>query len=420
MPLDLLSTTSRVETPFIIITIGGYTFGNYNKTTASVIDSQGFTKKITETFPNVVNSLEVVKVNGTVNTYTVGLIYAIREGDDPNKIDKILSSVSSSRTMVISYGDYSTPNHIYKEEQALITKVTSNINIASSTISYTITAVSSASTLTAGTYSFPSRNARPSDVIQELLYNEKYGLLDVFYGMRNRELVLQNGLINVDDKKVSIEAQTSISIFDYLDYLVSCMTSTGDLPNSVTGQTKYIFSVFDDFQGTFGGPYFKIIKVAKNIQDYNNLNMYEIDIGYPTADIVTSFTVNTNDAYSIYYEYSQSIQQDNYQYRLNNDGEYEYIYSPTLTTSPVLFKTTQADKNWWSQVTSYPISATITLKGLLRPVVLMTYIKLNVYFYGRKHNSSGVYIITKQQDSVSTTGFRTTLSLTRIQGDDDL
>jgi hypothetical protein len=50
--------------------------------------------------------------------------------------------------------------------------------------------------------------------------------------------------------------------------------------------------------------------------------------------------------------------------------------------------------------------------------MLMTYIKVNVYFYGQKHISSGTYIITKQVDDISASGFRTTLSLTRIKGDD--
>ena len=101
MAVSLLSTTSRVETPFIIVTIEGYTFGSYSKTTANVIDSQGFTRQVKETFPNIVNSVDIVKVNGTVNTYTIGLVYAIRAGDDPNKIDKILSTASKSRKLII-------------------------------------------------------------------------------------------------------------------------------------------------------------------------------------------------------------------------------------------------------------------------------------------------------------------------------
>ena len=50
----------------------------------------------------------------------------------------------------------------------------------------------------------------------------------------------------------------------------------------------------------------------------------------------------------------------------------------------------------------------------------MTHVKLNVLFYGRKHVSSGLYVITKQVDTVDAQGFRTQLSLTRISGDEDI
>lgn len=55
----------------------------------------------------------------------------------------------------------------------------------------------------------------------------------------------------------------------------------------------------------------------------------------------------------------------------------------------------ETDKTWWTQVTQYPIKATLQLKGLLRSAMLMTYVKVNVYFYGQKHISSGTYIVTK-------------------------
>ena len=46
----------------------------------------------------------------------------------------------------------------------------------------------------------------------------------------------------------------------------------------------------------------------------------------------------------------------------------------------------------------------------------MTHVRLNVYFFGRKHISSGLYIVTKQIDKVDANGYKTTLSLTRISG----
>lgn len=48
----------------------------------------------------------------------------------------------------------------------------------------------------------------------------------------------------------------------------------------------------------------------------------------------------------------------------------------------------------------------------------MTYVKLNVWFYGRKHISSGYYIITSQTDNIDTSGYFTTLGITRVAGDE--
>lgn len=70
-------------------------------------------------------------------------------------------------------------------------------------------------------------------------------------------------------------------------------------------------------------------------------------------------------------------------------------------------------------MTQFPIQATLTIQGLLRPSTLMSYVKVNVYFYSHKHVSSGLYIITKQVDDIGDSGYKTTLSLTRIGADSD-
>ena len=68
-------------------------------------------------------------------------------------------------------------------------------------------------------------------------------------------------------------------------------------------------------------------------------------------------------------------------------------------------------------MTEFPVTATLTIKGLLKPAILMDKIRINTYFYGLKHVSSGLYIITKQEDSVTESGYKTTLSLTRVSAD---
>jgi hypothetical protein len=57
----------------------------------------------------------------------------------------------------------------------------------------------------------------------------------------------------------------------------------------------------------------------------------------------------------------------------------------------------------------------LKIQGLLRPAHLMQYLRLNVIFPGgNKHISSGLYIVTKQQDDIGMSGYTTTLNITRI------
>lgn len=187
--------------------------------------------------------------------------YQITVGDDPNFFDKVFSSVSQSRRIILSYGDSSSPLYMYKEEGATITDVRQNIDFNSSSITYTITAISDALTLKAGTFSFASKTMKPSDKIKELLYNNTYGILDVFYGMRDKDLVLSKNLIAGDDKPVKLEAKNGITIWDYISYLVMCMQPSSDKQNlNITGG-RYVLSVNDDYSGIFGGPYFQISKI---------------------------------------------------------------------------------------------------------------------------------------------------------------
>lgn len=416
--LDLLSNFSRVETPFIIAKMGGVSFGLYNKSARNIIDATGAYSRIVTDYPNFMQSLVVTKINGQVNTYTLTIKYGIRAGDDPNLLEKIFSRAKQDRRITLSYGDYSIPSFIYKEEECLITDIKSNFDIVNANIVYTIQAVSQCLALASGTYNFPARNAKPSDILKELLYNNKYGLLDVFPGMTQKDKVISKGLIASDDRIVRLESKNNMNIFNYMNYLVSCMSFIQDTRN-VIKNGRYSLITVDDISNEFGGAYFKVVRTSKISKEYNSLDMYTIDVGYQGQNIVTGFTINDTQTYSILYDYAGKTQQSEYVYRIDDDGNMQTIYSPNVTRSSTLNKTTESDKTWWTNMTEYPINATIVLKGLLRPAILMTYIKLNVLFYGRKHISTGVYIVTKQVDQIDASGFRTTLNLLRVGGDSD-
>lgn len=72
-------------------------------------------------------------------------------------------------------------------------------------------------------------------------------------------------------------------------------------------------------------------------------------------------------------------------------------------------------------MTQFPISGTITVQGLLRPATLMQYVRLNVIFPGgHKHTTSGLYIVTKQVDTIDTSGYKTQLTITKLSGDESI
>lgn len=414
--LNLMSNLNRVETPFITARIGQYNFGAYEKrTNEQGVDQYGAYRINGIRFPNFVTNLEITKINGQVNKYTLSLTYTIRETDDPNFFERVFSSVSSSRKIIFSYGDMQISNYCFREEEAMIIDVKSNININSNTISYTVSALSSANLLDVGTYPyFPTRkNTQPSSVIKELLTNSAFNLLDIFTGMRNGMILNGIPLIPDNDLPMTIESKTNISVLDYLKYLVSLMRP---VESSSVLNNPYIIIFGDDTSGELMGPYFKIVQTNNNIKD---TEAYTLDIGWPGQSLVTDFRIDNDETYSIYYEYQANLHPEEYVQRLNNRGEIEEIYAPVISSGNEFYHTREDDKTWWTKVTSYPIKCSITIKGLLKPVLLMSYVKLNVLFFGKKHISSGLYIVTKQQDTVGMSGYRTTLNMVKIAGDDE-
>ena len=412
---NLLSYPSLVESPFIIVEIGGYTFGSY--------DNNGSKLGGKVTYPNFMSQINIVKINGQVNTYTIRMIYQITKGDDPNMLDAVFSKNKDKygwQKIKISYGDWACPSYIYKEEEAIISKITSKIDFSSSRIEYELSCTSTALPLTSNAFTFPAVTAKPSDILIKLLTNKAYGLQDVFTGMTSKSKVINSGIITSDDKAVKIEAKDGISILSYMNYLVSCMSCITDPEDSIIKKSKYYLTLEDDILGKMGGPFFKVTKVNANEQtkaSQDSADTFTVDVGYPGNNFVLGFSINNNELWSIYYNYTKNLPQTNYVYSIDNEGNLITTYSPAISTSKDLKYTTESSKTWWTSMTEFPVTATLIIKGLMRPSILMSKVRINSYFYGVKHISSGLYIITRQEDSVSSSGYRTTLTLTRIGAD---
>ena len=408
---SLVSAQNRIEVPFVILELGDYTFGGYNTSTTNGV------RKIT--FPNFIQSLNVRKVNGTVNTYTIQIVYPITEKDDPNMLDRIFSSISSTRMLKLKYGDAQLPNYIYKEEEVMLKKIQSRVDFRGSKIQYTLHAVSNSINLTAGVDSFPALYEKPSEVIKSLFEDERYGLFDLFYGMKPFKGNLSKFIVG-DDKRVEIEGKSNISILTYINFLVSCMCNVNESPEEKLKKTRYYWSVYDDISNEFGGPYIRVVNTTADLKYNVDYSTYEVDVGYPAGNLITEFSISNDDSWSLIYQHAEKIHMPEYTYNISDDGKLVPVASSSLMSSRAYSYETESSRTWWSNMTQFPISASLSMKGLLRPAMLMSHVRVNSYFYGHKHVSSGLYIITKQEDTIDKSGYRTTLGLTRISGDNSL
>ena len=406
---NLTTTPSLVESPFIILKIGEYTFGAASK--KKTLNSNGLIYKVQ--YPNYMQSLSVTKINGEVNSYTIKIVYPITPQDDPNFMDKVFSGVTSNRTITIQYGDWASPMYIYKEENALIQQIKSDIDFGSPKITYTINCIGTGYAATVNKKSWGAQNGKPSDIIRNLLADKTTGLSDVFTGMNKISNVVSNNWISATDQSVTIPSpQDNMSVLEYIKYITNYMS------DSAGGPSGYGLVVCDDSKNLYGGPYFKVVEYFGSSSSVSTLDMYEVNVGFPDAAKVVSFKVNDNEEYALLHEYSGKLTNANtYTYRINTHGVLEKEYSPIYSRSESLLKNTQADTNWFQQMSQYPITATLVIKGLIRPAILMSYVKINTMFYGRKHNASGMYVITKQTDTINFDGYKTTLELLRISGD---
>lgn len=423
---SLLSSQSLVQVPWIRVDIGKYSFGVYSRTDSTKTDKYGFYTAANIKYPNFVKDLTIVKINGQVNQYTLTMAYGVGVSDDPNFLDKVFSSVSSTRKIVFSYGDMSQPNYVYRNEEALITKIKSKFNIQTGVITYTVSAVSSAAISLAQSMTFAGGTFKPSAKIKEIMSNPKYGLHSVFTGMNESNL---DKLIAGDDRQVYIATKTNISPVDYITYLVSCMVPDSYTRNDTTGSAIYVLTLHDaasydnnilkDMEMT--GTYFRVQKVEHGMA---HTDAFEIDIGVGNGSktIVTNFDVVDDENYALLYDFKNPKDEVNYVYRLDNNGQLIPEWAPAITSKNDFFMTRPSDIAWWTKVTQYPIKATITLQGLLRPAILMSYIRINVIFPGgHKHIASGLYLVTSQQDQIAAEGgYKTTLALTKISGDNTM
>ena len=371
-----------VEAPFVELTIGGYTFG---------VKSAG------EDYPNYIEGLKVKKTNASMNEYSINLVHQISPGRNPNFIDNLLSKNSYNKVK-IKYGDANT-EQVFVDENALLTGATMNFDVSGCKINYTVNATSSALLAVTNKQTYSATVDKGSNVIFGMLNSNKSALASIYPKMANRSYVASNNLIPTDDAVVNLKGMVNVNDINYLSAVVGQMKSATD-PSA----SYYLLFRDDDF---------KIYRLSGNNMA-TDASVYEVDINYPDDNQVFSFNTNVDFAWSLAYEFNGGV--DTFNYAIDGVGNVQQYSSPFKQSYSSSQKTTN---NWWKQVTEFPAIATLTCRGLLSPLLLMTYVKVNCWYYGSQRLTSGVYVVTGQEDSLSGSGYRTTLSLTKVAGPEE-
>jgi len=353
--ISLLSDQVRIQTPWIKVTIGDYTFGVFGQPKDKTKSNNGKYINYNVQFPNFIQSLTITKINGQVNQYSLTINYPIRSVDDPNFFEKVFSSVSKSRKIVFSYGDMSMPAYIYRDEEAIITNITQTFNLGSSAISYIVSAVSGAALKSAGCKTYMGGFIKPSDRIKELFADKSSGLQAIFTGMPTDKTELGK-YIEGRDKEVYVDTKINTSALDYIIYLASCMIPEGT-PDGQLSSDIYILTIHDDASTTafisaqdrpnswdtnkdLHGPYFKVSRTSYKTE---HADAFELDIGYNTSTIVTNFQIDQQENYALYYDYQQEITHDDFVKRLSPDGYWYDAYAAPASSRNKDFATYATD-----------------------------------------------------------------------------
>ena len=381
-----------VEAPFIELNIGGYKIGGYRGSL--------------DLYPNYISGMTISKASGSINEYTIYLVHQVRVGDDPNALDKVFSTNQFNK-ITISYGDAMTGRK-FKDTNAIIQNVAMNRDYASAKILYTISATSAGHFVTSHAMNFEALNGKPSDRIRKLLYNSSISkeLQDAFPAMRDKTRA--SSLIPNNDAPIHIDKVTNTDPITYINYLVGCMSNAKDKDKIIKDSVYFIYYTDDGKRGAG----FEIKEVKRDSISSNYNAVYEVTVGYPDDNNIFGFQITNDMNWSIMYDTHMSSTQDEYYYTIESNGNTKKIYSPALTQSTQEMQ--EHDKNWWTFMTQFPITASLSMRGLLRPAFLTNYIKINTVFYGQKHISSGLYMILEQQDTIDGNGFRTNFSLVRV------
>lgn len=418
-------SSNNYQAPAVYIEIMGVRLGLVDDSLSNIDISEDIpaTPKSLIKFPNLIISLNVNKiVSGDMNKYTLVLKYLPQDNEDPSYIDKLLAAnvTQNSSKIVISYGDTSTEGFFSRKDEAFITNYTMKMELETSAMVYTITAITVASALTqldtSGnviTYEFQDvSDTHISKIYADLYNNPKYGLKDIFPGGIFIDKV---NVLNITDKNrpdTKFEGTIpggNMSLLEYLTALVSLMVPSSYGTEDICG---YVYA----FNDTYGSRSFEIYKSINDAKIVDELVIGSVD----GSNITTyEFTNDFSALIAMRYGKTKDIQSKSLSKTYIDDNCNEVEIEGVLGNHKNLNTSSMSnDAIWWNSVSKLPCGLNISTRGMIRQLPLMSNIKVTIVIKGRIHFSSGIYSLMEVHDVIDNSGFYSQLKLLKTSSGD--
>lgn len=401
--------TGSLYTPFIEFIVGGIKFATY--------ESNDYFMQMSCTFSGT--GLDVA------NQYSIQLAYMPKPNQDPNFIDEALAGVTAdNKPVTIRFGYNGIPgyNLLSSTYKCLITGYT--VTIQNNYFYYTINCVSQGTMYREQRFNFPRvPNIDPINWIYQCWTGNIKGLesLSDQYDLK----IDQDAYGHVEKMDIGYNkdsegnvtnndsALNDVTVFEFLDTVLYNIKDT-DNDNAV-----YWYELVDTKEKQTVVIHRTVIESEK---DLSGLATFTFDWGgnhqdNSTNNLILSFETEYKGEVNIAMTediFSKKYAIDSEGRKLTAMGYFEYLVPDYVRQDYY------RDAKFWSRSTLWAYNAQMELLGIPADIPIGAYIEVNPLIYGRKHHTAGIYIITGARCDISANGFRTNLSLTKVNVDAEL
>lgn len=359
---------------------------------------------------------------GSANQFSISIAYVPKPNQDPNLIDKALDGVTAKHLpcrLRYGYSGIKGYNLISQEYECEVLGYT--VSLRDSIIYYNITGVSYAMTLREKRYNFPAiPNLNPISFIKVLFNGISASsfvssMIKPVFDLKVSGDFYGDYKIEIADNASSyaepmeFNAVQDVTVFQYLDTLLLNIQDTDD-PNAI-----YWYSL-SDVRGkkTITIHRTTVQVTSSQYNDFKTLFVFDWGGNHQnnkTNNLVKAFETEFKGELNI----ATSDEIIETRYGIDSSGNDVQIEGlEELVVGDYMKQDNTVTTRTWAKSLDWAYNASMELEGIPADIPIGAVIEVNPMFYGQKHHTAGLYMITGAKCNITSGGFSTNLNLFKI------